>query len=259
MEKYSARARRHIVERGRSVALRRDYATPHLAYKPSYAVRRRVEASLDICSWHRSRCTVATAPEDGTRHPQLQPSQHCLLLEQVGLVLAPYRREGPRDATSCRGTARRYMVQRDRATSRRAERTARRYMVQRNRAMPCCAEGPRHATACRETRATSRRAEKLRDVTWCRGTERATCCRGTTDFTSCRGTARRYSVQRNRVMPCSAERQRDVTYRVLRSNRATPRGAERPCDAKSYRETARRHVVQRDRATLQHTEENRAN
>ena len=34
----------------------------------------RVESSLDICSWRRTRCTVTTAPDDGTRHPQLQPA-----------------------------------------------------------------------------------------------------------------------------------------------------------------------------------------
>ena len=34
----------------------------------------RPESSLDICSRRQSRCTVKTAPDDGTRHPQLQPA-----------------------------------------------------------------------------------------------------------------------------------------------------------------------------------------
>ena len=33
-----------------------------------------MESSLDICSRRRTRCTVTTAPDDGTRHPQLQPA-----------------------------------------------------------------------------------------------------------------------------------------------------------------------------------------
>ena len=34
----------------------------------------RVESSLDICCQRQTRCTVTTAPDDGTRHPQLQPA-----------------------------------------------------------------------------------------------------------------------------------------------------------------------------------------
>jgi len=69
MEKYRARTRRHIV------ALRCVETTQrHILLTGSATLRRRVEASLDICSWRRSRCTVATAPEDGTHHPQLQPA-----------------------------------------------------------------------------------------------------------------------------------------------------------------------------------------
>jgi len=30
---------------------------------------------MDICSQRRTRCTDTTAPDDGTRHPQLQPAQ----------------------------------------------------------------------------------------------------------------------------------------------------------------------------------------
>ena len=33
-----------------------------------------VESSLDICSRRRTRCTVTTAPDNGTQHPQLQPA-----------------------------------------------------------------------------------------------------------------------------------------------------------------------------------------
>jgi len=58
------------VERDRAALRCVDHATPHLAYA---TLSRPVEANLDICSWRRSRCTVATAPEDGTRHPQLEP------------------------------------------------------------------------------------------------------------------------------------------------------------------------------------------
>jgi len=32
------------------------------------------ELSQDICSQCRNRCTVTTAPGDGTQHPQLQPA-----------------------------------------------------------------------------------------------------------------------------------------------------------------------------------------
>ena len=47
-----------------------------------------VELSRDICSRRRTRCTATTAPDDGTRQPQLQPALwHCLVLEQVGLDL----------------------------------------------------------------------------------------------------------------------------------------------------------------------------
>ena len=31
-------------------------------------------SSQDICSRRRTRCTVTTAPDDGTRHSQLQPA-----------------------------------------------------------------------------------------------------------------------------------------------------------------------------------------
>ena len=34
----------------------------------------RVESSLDVCSRRRTRCTTTTAPDDGTRHPQMQSS-----------------------------------------------------------------------------------------------------------------------------------------------------------------------------------------
>jgi len=33
-----------------------------------------LESSRDICSRRRTRCTVTTATDDGTRHPQLQPA-----------------------------------------------------------------------------------------------------------------------------------------------------------------------------------------
>jgi len=46
----------------------------------------RVESSLDIRSRRRTRCTVTTAPDDG--HGTHSCSQHCLVLEQVGLELA---------------------------------------------------------------------------------------------------------------------------------------------------------------------------
>ena len=85
--------------------------------------------------------------------------------------------------------------------------TAPRYSVQRN---------PRDVTSCRET---TRRYVVQRD----RARHMLPRDRG---LHVVQRTVRRYSVQRNRVMPCSAERQRDVTYRVLRNNRATPRGAE---------------------------------
>jgi len=35
---------------------------------------KRVESSVDTCSRRRTRCTVTTAPDDGTRHPRLQPA-----------------------------------------------------------------------------------------------------------------------------------------------------------------------------------------
>ena len=52
--------------------------------------------------------------------------------------------------TSCRGTAQRYAVQTDRATSQRSE-AARSYGVQRDRVRSRRAEGPRVAMAYRET------------------------------------------------------------------------------------------------------------
>ena len=150
MEKYSARARRHIVERGRSVALRRDYATPHLAYKPSYAVRRRVEASLDspastVYCWNRwvlywrhivERDRTMPRRAEGPRDAIWCRETTCSYSMQIR------RAEGPRDAVWCRVTACSYSVQRDRATLYGAERprvatacrgTARRCMVQRDR------------------------------------------------------------------------------------------------------------------------------
>ena len=45
-----------------------------LGYNYSLAKSSRDESSLDICSRRRTRCTVTTAPGDGTRHPQLQPA-----------------------------------------------------------------------------------------------------------------------------------------------------------------------------------------
>jgi len=63
------------------------------------------------------------------------------------------RAEGPRDTTACRGTAWRYVVQGDRATPRRAE-TARRHVVQRDRATLQRAEENR-ANCSRSATATS--------------------------------------------------------------------------------------------------------
>ena len=77
-----------------------------------------------------------------------------------GFQPMPRGAEGPRDATRCRGTTRRHVVQRDRATLRGAEKprdatwcrgTARRYAVQRDHPTSRRAEGPRDATRCRET------------------------------------------------------------------------------------------------------------
>jgi len=97
------------------------------------------------------------------------------------------RANGPRDARACRGTARRYSVQRNRAMPRRAEGprdatacrgTARRHIVQRDRETLQRADTPCNATWCRETarrhvvqrgRATLRGAERPRDATACRG------------------------------------------------------------------------------------------
>jgi len=45
-----------------------------LGYNYSLAKSSRDESSLDICSRRRTRCTVTTAPDDRTRHPQLQPA-----------------------------------------------------------------------------------------------------------------------------------------------------------------------------------------
>ena len=99
------------------------------------------------------------------------------------------RAEGPRDATSCRETARRYGVQRDRAMLRHAERP-RDATWCRDRATPRRAEGPRDATAC----ATSRGADRPRDATWCRLT------------------ARRHIVWRDRATPRRAKEPRDATW-----------------------------------------------
>ena len=123
-------------------------------------------------------------------------TQHCLVLEQVGLVLAPCRGEGPRDATWCRGTTRCHVMQKDRVTPRRAEgprdalwcrETSCSYGVQRNRATLYGAERPRVATACRD-RATLQRTDKPRDATSCRGTERRYMVQRPRVATACRGT-----------------------------------------------------------------------
>jgi len=105
------------------------------------------------------------------------------------------------------------VVQRDRATSRRADGphaakarrgTAQRHEVQRNRAMPRGAERPRDVTSCRRTarryvllrdrglhvvqrdRSTPRVAEKSRDATWCRDRATSRCAEGQRDATACR-------------------------------------------------------------------------
>jgi len=118
------------------------------------------------------------------------------------------------DATWCRETALRHVVQRDRTTLRRAEE-------------------PRDTTRYRETaqchvvqrdRATSRRTEGLLD---------ATCCGET---------ARCHVVQKDRT-----------TIRFAEGPR-TSRRAEGPRDTTARRETMRCHVVQRDRATSRRTE-----
>jgi len=62
----------------------------------------------------------------------------------------PRRAEGPRDATACRGTARRHVVQRNRATLRGAEGPRVPHVAEGPRTSRS-AEGPRDATACRET------------------------------------------------------------------------------------------------------------
>ena len=80
------------------------------------------------------------------------------------------RAEGPRDVIACRGTARSYGVQRNRAIPRGAE----------DRATLCGAETA-HSYGVPKDRATLRGAEGPRAVTWCRGT------------------TRRYRVQRNRA------------------------------------------------------------
>ena len=71
---YRAHARRHIVDWDRAALRCVDTTRRHILLTGRTTLRCRVEASLDICSWRRSRCTVATVPEDGTRHPQLQPA-----------------------------------------------------------------------------------------------------------------------------------------------------------------------------------------
>ena len=79
------RATLRLGEGPRRAALRCVETTRrHIFLTGRATLRRRVEASLDICSWHRSRCTVATA--DGTRHPQLQPALSSA--EQVILAYA---------------------------------------------------------------------------------------------------------------------------------------------------------------------------
>ena len=113
----------------------------------------------------------------------------------------------PRDATRYRETARCHVVQRDRATSRRAEgprdttayrETARRYSVQRDL---------RDATACTETaRVMPCRAEGPLDAKCCGETVRCYVVQRPRDATLCRGTARRCNVQINRAMPETARR-----------------------------------------------------
>ena len=94
----------------------------------------------------------------------------------------PRGAEGPREATRCRRTTRRHVVQKDRATLQRADKprvatvcrkTARCLVVQRDSATLQRADKPRVATACRKTarclvvqreRATLRGAEKPRDA-----------------------------------------------------------------------------------------------
>ena len=111
-----------------------------------------------------------------------------------------YGAERPRVATACRGTARRYSVQRNHATSRSAEgprdatacrKTARRYVMQRERAMPRGAESPRDVTKCRGTARHYGVQRNCATPRRAEGPRDATWCRGIADFTSCRGTARR--------------------------------------------------------------------
>jgi len=82
--KCRARARRHIVERDCAALRCVETTRRHILLTGRAMLRRRVVASLVICSWRRSRYTVATA--DGTRHPQLQPALSSA--EQVSIVLA---------------------------------------------------------------------------------------------------------------------------------------------------------------------------
>jgi len=194
------------VDRDRAALRNVETTQRHILLTGRATLRRRVEASLDICSWRRSRCTVAPVPEDGTRHPQLQPARssagtggscagamswrgtaryHVMQRDRATL----YGAERPRVATACRQTARCHVMQRDRATLYAAE-TAHSYGVQRDRAMPRGAERPRVATACR---GTERRYSVQRNRAMPRGAE------GPRLATSCRETARCHMVQRDRA------------------------------------------------------------
>ena len=44
-----------------------------------------IESSLDVCSRRRTRCTVTTPPDDGTRLTQLQPALSSAGTDKVGL------------------------------------------------------------------------------------------------------------------------------------------------------------------------------
>jgi len=154
--------------------VQRNRTTPQGTEKPRDATWCRETARRHIVQRDSATLQRAAKPRDARDRATLRGGEGRTMLQ---------RAEKPCDATWCRQTTRRHVVQRDRSTPRVAEKprdatlcrgTARRCNVHINRVM---AETARHhvvqrdqrdATSCRDL-ATSRRAEGPRDATACRG------------------------------------------------------------------------------------------
>jgi len=125
-------ARRHVVQGDQSTQSRRvvsrKTARRHAAVLVDRVTPRAAVAMTAECQWHH-----AERPRDVTLFGGTA-KRHVVQRDRATTRGA----EGPRDITSCRGTARHHVVQRDRATTRGAE-------------------GPRDVTLCTETARNDRK------------------------------------------------------------------------------------------------------